>query len=96
MNLSTEIARELDDPERERLLKELETLSGICTVDSALWACLWFADIEALQQLVDKCKREKHEAIIMLRSFPAAQTIKFCKCQLLINISFILLAKNTS
>ncbi|GES60361.1 HIT zinc finger [Aspergillus terreus] len=48
-------ADELIDENRRKLINELASVLGNPTINSGTWTCLWFADIERLQHLLDRC-----------------------------------------
>ncbi|KAJ9307370.1 hypothetical protein DTO217A2_3052 [Paecilomyces variotii] len=53
MDTTLEIAPEINETGRAELIEEISILTGISTVDSATWSCLWFSDMKRLQELVD-------------------------------------------
>ncbi|KAJ9195286.1 hypothetical protein DTO027B5_6495 [Paecilomyces variotii] len=53
MDTTLEIAPEINETGRAELIEEISILTGISTVDSATWSCLWFSDMERLQEIVD-------------------------------------------
>lgn len=55
-------------------------------VDSAVWACLWFADLEKIRVLVSKAEKGGHERTLAASPLYDAkkmlEQIKFCKLTL--------------
>ncbi|KAJ5101874.1 sugar transporter family protein [Penicillium alfredii] len=49
-------AEELTEPGRVSLIQRLEKTIKLRYVDSTAWACLWLADLEALESLVHKAE----------------------------------------
>ena len=48
---------EIDDPRRAEVISQISSDLGIVTVDSSVRALLWLADVEALETLLEGCKR---------------------------------------
>lgn len=65
-------SEDLDNPDKHRLIKEL---AGYLErpgddIPTTVWACLWLADISALERYVDSIKER------WKRGFPADSTLE--------------------
>lgn len=71
---------ELDNPERHNLIAQLSETLNLPMVDSGTWACLWFADMQKLHDMVDSAKGPGADGVrAMLTSSGNAAALKACK-----------------
>lgn len=99
MDTTIEIAPEINETGRAELIEEISTLTAIRMVDSATWSCLWFSDMERLQELVDAVHESRtglttNLIINLLVGSQSVQALRSCKCQLFLSyyqkyISFV-------
>lgn len=75
-------ADELLDPQRHKLIMQLFHIIGEPLVNSTAWACLWFADISSIRDLLEGCGLNVATKLAINHSFGSErfnEMIKACK-----------------